>query len=458
MTPMTDRLDIPTGEIVELLQTLIRNACVNDGTESSGHEYRSVGTLTGYFGQDGVVVEPAPGRQSVVYRVAGGEPGAPALMLLPHLDVVPVSEDGWTHDPFGGEVVDGFVWGRGAIDMLNLTATMAAVFKRYLLGELPPLPGDLVFTATADEEAGSALGAAWLAENEPDLVACEYILTEIATPHLHHGEGAGLPVTVAEKGPQWRNLSTTGTPGHGSQPFGTDNAMVPLAEAVARLAHAPTPVQISEDWVRFVAGSGLPDDLVSRLTDADQVDAALDDLADIDAGLARWAHACTHMTLAPTVFDSGTKANVVPDAGFAQLDIRIAPGQDETTVDDHLRKVLGPDLSEQVDVEPNTAFLPTASPAAGPLWEAIGGAALAQTGSQRLLPMLIPVSTDARFYRAKGVTAYGVGLFDDRMSFGEMLRLFHGHDERVSIGTLERTARLLADTVDRFGTRTAQTS
>ncbi len=442
---------IPAPEVVELVQALIRNACVNDGTPDSGGESRSVATLAEYFGEPGHVVEPHPGRQSVIYRIPGTDPAAPSLMLLPHLDVVPVNPAGWSYDPFAAEIHDGFVWGRGAIDMLNVTAAMAAVFRRHLTGEAPRLPGDLIFAAVADEEAGGQLGAAWLVEHRPELVRCDYLLTEIATPTF---AGGGLPVTVAEKGPAWKIFRTTGTPSHGSQPYGTDNALLPLAEAVSALAAAPTPVHISPEWREFVAGIGLPAELVTRLTDPDQVDAAIEELAAIDAALARWAHSCTHLTVAPTVLASGKKHNVIPDTGEARFDIRTVPGQDRSTVDDHLRKVLGPDLYERIDIIDDSNFAANASPVGGPLWEAIGDAAESLTGTRSRLPMLIPVTTDARFFRAMGTVAYGVGLFDDRMTFGEMIRLFHGHDERVSLGSIDLTTRLLETTVARFGTRT----
>lgn len=445
---------IPVEEVVELLQILIRNRCVNDGTPDSGDEERSVASLAAYFGEAGEVVEPHPGRQSVVYRVPGRVKDAPALVLLPHLDVVPVTAGGWTRDPFGGVVADGFVWGRGAIDMLNLTAAMAAVFKRYLTGEVAPLPGDLVYAAVADEEAGGRLGAEWLVANRPELVSGEYLLTEIATPHV--SAAGGVPVTVAEKGPWWRILRTSGTPGHGSQPYATDNALVPLADAITRLAATPTPVAISPEWRAFVAGARFDDDVTARLLDPDQVDAAIEELRTADEGMARWAHACTHLTIAPTVLRAGSKHNVVPDAGEGHLDVRLVPGQDGTTVADHLRKVLGPDLLDRIEIDAGIEALPNGSPMEGALWEAIGDAAGELTGSRRRLPMLIPVTTDARFFRARGVTAYGVGLFDDRMSFGEMLSLFHGHDERVSIGSLERTTQFLETTLARFGERIAE--
>ncbi len=441
-------------EVVGLLQELIRNGCVNDGTADGGHEERSVSTLVDYFGRAGQIVEPHPGRQNLIYRIPGTDPAAPTLLLLPHLDVVPVSEEGWSRDPFGAEIHDGFVWGRGAIDMLNVTAAMAAVFKRHLDGDAPPLPGDLVFAAVADEEAGGELGALWLAEHRPDLVDCDYLLTEVATPALSHVPGAGIPVTVAEKGPSWQVLRTRGVPGHASQPYATSNALVPMAEAISLLANSPVPAVISPEWEVFVAGMGLPRDLTARLCDVDTLDDAIAELAAIDVGLARWAHACTHLTVAPTTLDSGNKNNVIPDGAEASLDVRMAPGQDEAAIDDHFRKVLGPTLYDEVEIEARSLLRPNGSDAEGPLWEAIGDAAEALTGSRRRLPMLIPVVTDARFFRSRGVTCYGVGLFDDRMSFGEMLTLFHGHDERVSLESVGLTAGLLEETVAAFGRRT----
>lgn len=438
--------------VVELLRTLIRNECVNDGTADSGHEHRSVATLADYFGSPGQIVEPHPGRQSVVYRVPGTEPGAPTLTLLPHLDVVPVTADTWDNDPFGAEIIDGFVWGRGAVDMLNVTAAMAAVFRPYLAGDLEPLPGDLVFAAVADEEAGGALGAGYLAEHRWDLVGCDYLLTEVATPGFTTDAGFTLPVTVAEKGPAWRSLRLAGTPGHGSQPYGTDNALVDMADAIGRLADTPSPVDISPSWIEFAGSIGLDPGLVARLTDPDQVDAAIEQIS--DPAFARWVHACTHLTVAPTLLQSGQKQNTIPDLGTASLDIRLTPGQDESTLDDLFRKALGPDLYERIEINPDLDFPPNESPVGGPLWDAIYDAATKLAGPTTLAPMLTPVLTDARFFRRRGVTAYGVGLFDSDMDFAGSLGMFHGNNERVSVRSVGMTKALLAGTVARFGDRT----
>ncbi|HEX9856682.1 MAG TPA: M20/M25/M40 family metallo-hydrolase [Acidimicrobiia bacterium] len=446
---------IPPDEVVELLVELIRNECVNDGTPDSGHEHRSVTTLAAYLGRDGTIVEPHPGRQSVVYRVAGTVPGAPSLILLPHLDVVPAKPDGWTHPPFDGIREAGYVWGRGAVDMLNVTSAMAAVFKRHLNGDVAPLPGDLVFGATADEEAGGRLGAETLVSDHWDLVAGEYLLTEVAGPSFRAGGEHVLPVTVAEKGPSWRRLTSRGLPGHGSQPYGRKNALVPMATAMARLGTTPTPVEITEEWSAFVTGLALERDLEERLLDPDRIDDAIDELAGDDMAFARWVHACTHLTVTPTVLHSGIKSNVVPDLAAADVDVRKLPGQDEEDVDDHFRKVMGPGLSDEIEIERIQTFPANGSPTGGPLWEAIVDSADALTGSPALVPAITPVATDARFFRARGVVAYGVGLFDDDVTFGDMLSMFHGDDERVSERSVDLTTQMLERVVARFGELTA---
>ena len=220
---------------VDLLRELIRNQCVNDGTVDSGQEVRSVETIADFLGDRGEVVEPQPGRQSVVYRVPGTNPEAPALLLLPHLDVVPANPDGWDVDPFAAEIADGFVWGRGAIDMLNLTASMVSIFAEYWKGEQSALPGDLILAAVADEEAAGGWGARYLVEDRFELVDAPFVLTEVGYPALTTPAGLLYPVVVGEKGPFWTKVKSRGTPGHGSSPFGSDNALADLLAGVSQL-------------------------------------------------------------------------------------------------------------------------------------------------------------------------------------------------------------------------------
>ena len=440
------------GEVLELLSALIRNRCVNDGTPESGHEARSVATLEGYFGVPGEVVEPAPGRQSVVYRVPGTDPGAPALLLMGHLDVVPVTEEGWSVDPFGAEVINGMVWGRGAVDMLNVTAAMAVAFKPYVTGDRRPA-GDLLYLGVADEEQGGVFGAGWMMEHRPELLECDYVLTEVAYPSVRRpGQPPVHPVKVAEKGPCWRILRGTGTPSHGSQPYGTENAVVKVAEAIVAIARSGSPVELTPEWRSFVEGIGWDRDRVAALLDPDRIDAEIERMAVEDPLLARWAHACTHLTLSPNLVSGGAKANTVADRADTTLDMRVLPGQTEQVIQDHLRKVLGP-LYEEIDIEEVIHYPANSSAAEGPLWEAIGDAYESLTGSRRVVPAMTPATTDARFFRAKGIKAYGVGLFDDRVPFSDFLGMFHGNDERIGIRSLGLTAQLLDRIIQRLPAR-----
>ena len=435
-----------SGEIAELLQVLIRNACVNDGTPDSGHEARSVATLRDYLGQAGREYELHPGRTSVLYDLPATDPNEPKLLLMGHLDVVPATADGWRHDPFGGEQIDGFLWGRGAIDMLNLTAAMAAVFKRFLTGTSRPPPGGLGFLAVADEEAGGRWGAHYVTAHHWEDVACDYLLTEIAYPPIRTPTGPAYPVNVGEKGPFWRRVRTSGTPGHASQPYGAENALVPLVRALTNLGEARSPVVISPEWAEFVAGLGLSPEDAADLTDPDRVDLAIESLSGDRPGFARYVHACTHLTVTPTVLNAGTKTNTIPDAAVAEVDVRALPGQDARTVDEHFAKATGPDY-ERLELEPIADFPATASVASGPLWEAASSAIESVTVSRRVLPTLTPATTDARFFRSRGTLAYGLGLFDQQVDFDDFLGMFHGNNERVSIDSLGLTAEVLARTI-----------
>lgn len=437
-----------TSKPVELLQELIRNRCVNDGSAESGQETRSVTTIREFLGVDGEVIERMPGRQSVVYRIPGSDPGAPSLALVPHLDVVPVDPAGWSVDPFGAEIHDGFVFGRGAVDMLNVTAAMTVAVRPYLRGEKKPR-GDLVFAAVADEETGGRLGAKVLVDERWDLVAADYLLTEVAYPGLRVGERRSVPVSIGEKGAYWSILESSGQPGHGSTPHGADNALEKMVTALAGVIASPSPAAITSQWADFVGHLGLDQESARRLTDIDQLDGEIDRIAAEDPTLARYIHAATHLTIAANLMRAGNKVNVIANRARAQLDIRGLPGMDRRFVDAHLRKSMG-SAGDHIRIEPIMDGEATVSPVGNALWEAIGDGVEELDGHRNLAPTLMTVATDARFWRARGTICYGVGLFDDRMAFSEMLSLFHGHDERVSVDSVLRTTALYEQVLDRF--------
>lgn len=426
-------------ETVDLLQHCIRARCVNEGVPSSGNEERSARIIEEFLGTEGLDVEtaePLPGRRSVVARLEGTDPTAPSLCLLGHLDVVPASAEGWRHDPFGGELVDDEVWGRGAIDMLNLTCTMAASIRTLARSGARP-KGTIIFAAVADEEAGGTYGAEYLLRNRADLVDADYVITESGGLSLLSEQHHGITVTVAEKGAAWRRLVVSGTPGHASMPFGSDNALVTAAEVVRRLAAHRSPAVVDEGWKAYVAALGLGSDLTARLADAGRIEDALGDIPDV--AVASHAHACTHTTMAPTVVHAGGKTNVIPNSAVIEVDIRPLPGVGAAEVDAMLLDALGRDLAARVTIEPLCDVEATASPTDTPLYDVLGDVARAFYPEASLVPVTTPGGTDAFHFRRAGAVAYGFGLFSRTMTMGDFRSRFHARNERIDVESLRLT-------------------
>jgi acetylornithine deacetylase/succinyl-diaminopimelate desuccinylase-like protein len=426
-------------ESIELLQELIRNACVNDGHVESGAEIRSVDLLKHYLGSTGLDVEqyePRPGRASLVARIEGSDPDAPSLLLMGHTDVVPVNPDGWSRDPFSGDLVDGFVWGRGAVDMLNITASQAVAFRNLALSGFKP-KGTLIYLAVADEEALGTWGAKHLVEHERDAVYADYVLTESGGYQMPTAEGIRLPVLTAEKGTFWSKLRIGGTPGHGSQPYRTDNAVVTAAEVVRRIQAYQPKAQIQEVWRRFVEGMHYPPEIRDAFLDPEGLEQAL---AELPLGMSRLVHACTHTTFSPNVMHGGTKTNVIPDTVELEVDIRTLPGQTGDEVRAMLDDALG-DLADRVELESNDDPS-TASPIDTPLWDSLARVTGRLVEGSALVPFLMVGGTDNRFFRRAGSVGYGFALFSRRMSFEDYATMFHGNDERVDVESLGLSEQL----------------
>jgi acetylornithine deacetylase/succinyl-diaminopimelate desuccinylase-like protein len=260
-------------------------------------------------------------------------------------------------------------------------------------------------------------------------------------------------VSIGEKGAYWSFLEAGGTPGHGSVPYGADNALEKMVTAMAGVVAAPSPAAMTEEWLGFVDELGLEAETVRRLTDIDQLDDEIDRIAVDDPALARYIHAATHLTISSNVIRAGTKTNVIADRAHAEVDIRGLPGMDREFVDAHLRKSMG-SASGHIEIIPVMDSEATVSSVGNALWDAIEASVEELEGHRNLAPTMMTVATDARFWRKRGTVCYGVGLFDDRMSFSEMLTLFHGHDERVSVASVERTALLYERVLEQFFTAT----
>ncbi len=428
-----------THQTVELLQAAIRNRCVNDGRAESGEEVRTSDLIEGYLegaGLDFQRVEPTPGRRTLVTEIAGTDPGAPTLCLLGHTDVVPVNPAGWQRDPFGGELVDGEVWGRGALDMLNLTCSMAVAMRELAVSGRRPR-GTIRYIAVADEEAGGHHGARHLVEAEAELSRCDYLITESGGLSLRSPRGHGVTVTVGEKGTSWRRLIVKGTPAHGSMPYGADNALVLAAEVVRRIAGYRPAAVVDDVWRQYARALDVPDEVVAMLHDPSMIDEGLTRLP--DHGTAKFAHACTHTTFSPNVIHGGQKTNVIPDHVAIEVDIRTLPGVDRAAVDAMLAEALGPELAARVETEMINEGDATTSPIDTPLFDALQQVTRRFHPEATLVPRITAGGTDATFFRRVGTVAYGFGLFDPALSAGEFASRFHGNDERIDVASLGLT-------------------
>jgi len=445
-----------------LLQTLVRNACVNDLTPDSGQEVRNADSLEEFFsaeiaaGRDSGAVtvqrlEPRPGRTSIIVTVPGSDPSAEPLTFLGHTDVVPVDAAHWTRDPFGAQIegsgADARIYGRGTTDMLGLTAPMAVVTRevaREALAGRPPR-GTLTFVGVADEEARGGLGARWLSAEHPEVLDWRNCISETGGSHLPVADGSdAVVVTVGEKGAAQRRLHVTGEPGHGSQPWGRDLTIARIAEVARRIA-AITPA-VSKDplWSGFVDSFRFSPEIQDALVTAPEED---DYLAFTD--LARYAHAVSHLTVSPTVLSAGKAINVLPSSAYLELDIRTLPGQTDEDVDAELRRALG-DLADEVEFERLICEPAEVSPVDSPLYAAITETVGEFFPDAAVVPVLSAGGTDLRFARRLGGVGYGFALNARERSLADINAELHSHDEHLYLEDLRLTVEAYRSLVARF--------
>lgn len=424
---------------IDLLRELVRAACVNDGTLESGQEVRGVRVLQRYLAEaidsgrlEAQVFESAPGRASLIARVRGSDPAAPVLGLIGHLDVVPANPENWARDPFGGDVVDGELWGRGTVDMLYLTAAFAAVVREVALADTPPR-GDLVLIAVADEEAGSEYGLKWLLREHPDAIRVTEALSESGGMRL----GRHVAIDIAEKGSAGRRLIVRGTPGHASIPYGAKSAAVLAGQVLQRLALVEPAIELGELWRPFVDARIEDPELAERLLDPIRLDSALPELG----GIAGYAHAVSRVTLSPTILRSGSLHNVIPDEAHIDLDIRTLPGTSDAQVDQLLRELLG-EYVDAVEIRHLKGWPATASPADNPLFAAVCRA-ITQTDGSPVVPIMAAGGSDARILRMVGIPAYGFGLLSEEWSYERYRERIHAHNERIDLRSVELTLEAL---------------
>ena len=422
-------------EVADICRDLIRIDTSNPGDHSGPGERQAaehVAALLADVGLEPRVLESHPRRTSVVARVAGADPARPALLVHGHLDVVPASAPDWRHDPFAGEVADGCIWGRGAVDMKDMDAMILAVVRQRLREGRPPAR-DVVLAFTADEEAGGAWGARWLVENHPGLFEG---VTEAV------GEVGGFSVTLgrqrlyllqtAEKGLAWMRLTARGTAGHGSM-IQRDNAVTELAEAIGRLGRHEWPVRLLPSVRAFLEGAAEALGVEFMPNDPEL---SLGKLGSI----SRIIGATLRNTANPTVLSAGYKVNVVPQTATAEVDGRFLPGYEQEFYAE-LDRVLGPGVTREL-IHGDIAVETTPD---GALYEAMTSALIAEDPQARVIPYCLSAGTDAKSFSRLGMRCFGFAplRLPPDLDFSGM---FHGIDERVPVDALRFGTRVL----DRF--------
>lgn len=421
-----------------LLQELIRNACVNDLTPDSGQEIRNADTLERFFaGVPNVEIqrlEPRPGRTTIIFTVPGHDPEAEPLTLLGHTDVVPIDEPKWTRDPFGAEISDGQIWGRGAVDMLFITATQAAVTRQ--VAREGGLRGTLTFVGIADEEARGGLGAKWISEEHPEAFSWKNCLSETGGSHLPVRDGSdAVVVNVGEKGAAQRRLHVHGDAGHGSIPFDRESSIVKIGEVARRIAAADLKVAKDDIWQGFVQAFRFDADTEQALLNGTDP-SAYEEFGE----LARFAHAVSHLTIAQTVVRAGQAINVLPSHAYLELDIRTLPGQTNDYVDEVLRGALG-DLADEVEIEHLISEEATVSPTDSGLYRAIEKVLGDFFPDAPVVPIISSGGSDLRFGRRLGGVGYGFAVHARERTLAEALGQLHSHDEALYLEDLELTVR-----------------
>ena len=436
---MSDPASTAVSEVVGLASDLIRIDTTNTGDpdtlvgERAAAEY--VAGKLSEVGFETTYVESGdtPGRGNVVARLTGADPDRGALLVHGHLDVVPADAGEWSVHPFSGEVRDGYLWGRGAVDMKDMLAMSLAVARRFARDGVTP-PRDIVFAFLADEEAGGLQGSHWLVEHRPELFeGCTEAISEVGGFSISGRDGRRLYlIQTAEKGIAWMRLRAKARAGHGSFVH-EDNAVTALCEAVAKLGRHRFPLVMTDSVREFLDALGEETGLDFE---GDDMELALAKLG----GIARVIGATLRDTANPTMLAAGYKANVIPSTAEAVVDCRVLPGR-QAAFEREVDELLGPDITREWVV----SLPPVQTSFDGDLVGAMDAAILAEDPGARTVPYMMSGGTDAKAFGKLGVRCFGFSPLRLPPDL-DFAALFHGVDERVPVDGLEFGTRVL----DRF--------
>ena len=421
-------------EVIRICQDLIRIPSVNFGggigDEKAVAEY-VVASLAD-VGIESKIYESAPGRCNVIAKLPGRDSQRPGLVVHGHIDVVPANADEWSVDPFCGDIIDGMIWGRGAVDMKNMDAMILATVREWSRSGYVP-PRDIVLAFFADEEAGSIFGSHWLVDNHPELFAgCSEAVSEVGGFSVTVGGGKRLyMIETAEKGIHWMKLTAHGRAGHGSV-MNDENALTRLTEAIAKIGNHQWPQRYSATVKALFK-------LVAAATGKTYDEKDLRPLLSEVGFAARMIGATLQNTANPTMLEAGYKANVIPGSASAVVDGRFIPGF-EDELNETIRSLIGPHVS----IETITRDKALEVPFEGDLVDAMCAAILKEDSEAIPVPYLMSGGTDNKALAELGIVGYGFSPLKLDEDF-DFMAMFHGVDERVPVAGLTFGVRVLKD-------------
>jgi acetylornithine deacetylase/succinyl-diaminopimelate desuccinylase-like protein len=442
VTVETDNLNHSSDDVVEVVSRLIRFDTTNTGepetTQGEAECAQWVAEQLADVGYQPEYLESgAPGRGNVFARLKGADSSRGALLIHGHLDVVPAEPADWSVHPFSGAIENGYVWGRGAVDMKDMVGMMIVVARQLKRAGIVP-PRDLVFAFVADEEHGGRYGAHWLVDNRPDLfdgvteAIGEVGGFSLTVPRPDGSERRLYLIETAEKGLSWMRLTARGTAGHGSMAH-DNNAVTAVAEAVARLGRHRFPLVPTDTVVQFLAALSEETGLTFDTASAD-----LEGMIEKLGPMARMLKAVLHDTANPTMLKAGYKANVIPATAEAVIDCRILPGR-KAAFEAEIDELIGPDVSREW-IRDLDSYETTFD---GDLVDAMNAALLALDPDARTVPYMLSGGTDAKAFARLGIRCFGFSplRLPPDLDFSS---LFHGVDERVPIDALRFGTEVLA--------------
>jgi acetylornithine deacetylase/succinyl-diaminopimelate desuccinylase-like protein len=427
----------------------VRDLLRLDTRNPPGNEIRAAEYLRALFESEGIsgeIVGPSQDRGTFIARIKG-DGSAPPLLLMSHTDVVAVEPEKWTHEPFSGEIADGFIYGRGALDMKQMVA-MEAMTMLLLKRIGVRLKRDVIYMAAADEECGGHEGAGWVVEHRPELIQAEYALNEGGGSGLEINGRRYYSVQAAEKGTVRFCIRTQGKPGHGSVPH-HENPILKLATILATFTPNLLPAHFTRTLREYIVGIAetqppeVAQALESVLADEATADEAIDRLP-MEESLKQRMHAMLRNTVTPTVLKAGSQINVIPSKAEALVDGRNLPGWTPEMVLEELRSMIGSE-AEITFLDPSP---PLEADLQSPLFSMIKAVLREHDPRAAVIPFLLTGGTDAKHITKLGTKVYGFvpGLY---AGAGESRRV-HSHDERISVRSLQWGVRVLYEVVERF--------